>query len=161
MRNIKEEIISPALVLEELHIRFAKLEFEAEKYFTIFYGVYNKITRTFRYANAGHNCYPIKFNKYEVEPLKIKGYPITVLFDKVSYKEDEIKLELGDKILFYTDGITEATDYNEVQFGIEGILDQVQKNPDNILKEIEDKFIIHSWGEQNDDYALVLVEVID
>lgn len=161
MRNIKEEVISPALALEELHNRFSKLEFDAEKYFTIFYGVYNKITRTFTYANAGHNCYPIKFNKDEVEPLKIKGYPITVLFDKVDYKEKDIKLEVGDKILFYTDGITEARDHNDVQFGIEGILDQVKKNPDNILKEIEEKFIIHSWGEQDDDYALVLVEVIE
>lgn len=161
MRNIKEEIISPALALEELHIRFSKLEFDAEKYFTIFYGVYNENTRTFTYANAGHNCYPIKFNQSEVEPLKIKGYPITILFDKVNYKEKDIKLELGDKILFYTDGITEAKDHNNVQFGIEGILDQVQKNPDNILTEIEEKFIIHSWGEQDDDYALVLVEVTD
>ncbi len=93
--------------------------------------------------------------------MKIKGYPITVLFDKVTYKEKDIKLEVGDKILFYTDGITEARDHNDVQFGIEGILDQVQKNPDNILKEIEEKFIIHSWGEQDDDYALVLVDVID
>ncbi len=161
MRNIKEEVISPALALEELHDRFSKLEFDAEKYFTIFYGVYNKITRSFRYANAGHNCYPIKYNMAEVEPLKIKGYPITVLFDKVDYKEKEIKLEIGDKMLFYTDGITEARDHNDVQFGIEGILGQVQKSPDNILKEIEEKFIIHSWGEQDDDYALVLVEVID
>ena len=161
MRNIKEEITSPGLALEELHTRFSKLEFDAEKYFTIFYGVYNKITRTFRYANAGHNCYPIKFNQLEVEPLKIKGYPITILFNKIQYKEKEIKLELRDKILFYTDGITEARDHNDVQFGIEGILDQIQKNPDNILAEIEEKFIIHSWGEQDDDYALVLVEVID
>ncbi len=30
-----------------------------------------------------------------------------------------------------------------------------------MLKEIEEKFIIHSWGEQNDDYALVLLEVME
>ena len=161
MRNIKAEITSPGLALEELHTRFSKLEFDAEKYFTIFYGVYNKNTRIFTYSNAGHNCYPIKFNNLEVEPLKIKGYPISLLFDKIIYDEKNIKLQIGDKILLYTDGITEARDHNGIQFGIEGILDQVQKDPDNILAEIEEKFIIHSWGEQNDDYALVLVEVID
>ncbi|WP_422485635.1 SpoIIE family protein phosphatase [Gudongella sp. DL1XJH-153] len=161
MRSIKDEILSPALALEELNNRFSTLGLEADKYFTIFYGVYNKVTHRLTYSNAGHNCYPIKFNFHEIEPLKIKGYPITMLFEKVEYKEKEIKLELGDKILFYTDGITEARDHNDKQFGIEGVLETVQKNPDNILKEVEDKFIIHSWGEQDDDYALVLVEVVD
>lgn len=161
MRSIKDEVLSPALALEELHKRFSTLELEADKYFTIFYGVYNKVTHRFTYSNAGHNCYPIKFNSEEIEPLKIKGYPITLLFDKVEYKEKEIKLNLGDKILLYTDGITEARDHNDKQFGIEGVLETVQKNPDNILKEVEDKFIIHSWGEQDDDYALVLVEIVD
>ncbi len=161
MRSIKDEVLSPALALEELHNRFSTLGLEADKYFTIFYGVYNKVTHRLTYSNAGHNCYPIKFNFQEIEPLKIKGYPITMLFEKVEYKEKEIKLELGDKILFYTDGITEARDHNDKQFGIEGVLETVQKNPDNILKEVEDKFIIHSWGEQDDDYALVLVEVVD
>ncbi|MDX9917221.1 MAG: SpoIIE family protein phosphatase [Gudongella sp.] len=161
MRSIKDEITEPSLALEELHRRFSALDMEPDKYFTIFYGVYNKSTRRFAYSNAGHNCYPIKFNAREIEPLKIKGYPITMLFGEVRYKQKEVSLEIGDKVLLYTDGITEARDHNDIQFGIEGVIDTVKKNPDNMLKEIEDKFIIHSWGEQNDDYALVLLEVLE
>ena len=161
MRSVKDEVLSPALALSELHNKFSTLELEADKYFTIFYGVYNKETHKFTYSNAGHNCYPIKFNTEEIEPLKIKGYPITMLFDEVEYKEKEVKLEKGDKVLLYTDGITEDRDHNEKQFGIEGVLDTLKKNPDNILKEVEDRYIIHSWGEQNDDYAMVLVEVLN
>lgn len=161
MRSIKDEIRNPSEALEELHRRFTALDLEADKYFTIFYGVYDKETHKLTYSNAGHNCYPIKFNSGHVEPLKIKGYPITMLFGEVTYKEKEVSLEKGDKVLLYTDGITEARDHNDVQFGIEGVLETVRKNPDNMLKEIEDKFIIHSWGEQNDDYALVLLEVME
>ena len=161
MRSIKDEVLNPALALGELHKRFGALDLEADKYFTIFYGVYNKVTHTLTYSNAGHNCYPIRFNSQEVEPLKIKGYPITMLFGEIEYKEKEVKLHRGDKILLYTDGITEARDHNDVQFGIEGVLNTIKKYPDNLLKEIEDKFIIHSWGEQDDDYALVLVDVVD
>ena len=161
MRSIKDEIRNPSEALEELHKRFTALDLEADKYFTIFYGVYDKETHKLTYSNAGHNCYPIKFNSGHAEPLKIKGYPITMLFGEVTYKEKEVSLEKGDKVLLYTDGITEARDHNDVQFGIEGVLETVRKNPDNMLKEIEDKFIIHSWGEQNDDYALVLLEVME
>lgn len=161
MRGIKDEITSPSLALEELHRRFTALDLEADKYFTIFYSIYNKQTHKMIFSNAGHNCYPIKFNSREIEPLKIKGYPITMLFSEVTYKEKEVSLEKGDKVLLYTDGITEARDHNDVQFGIEGVLETVKRYPDNMLKEIEDKFIIHSWGEQNDDYALVLLEVIE
>lgn len=161
MRSIKDEILRPSHALEELHKRFIALDLEADKYFTIFYGVYNKPSHTLTFSNAGHNCYPIKFNSSEVEPLKIKGYPITMLFSKATYKEKEVSLKKGDKILFYTDGITEARDHNDTQFGIEGVLAAVRKYPDNLLKEVEDKFIVHSWGEQNDDYALVLLEIVE
>ena len=53
-----------------------KLESEVDKYFTIFYGVFNtKIPYEFRFANAGHNCIPIKYNGDNMEMLEIKGYP--------------------------------------------------------------------------------------
>lgn len=161
MRGIIENIINPSDVLTELHRTFTKLNLEIDKYFTMFYGVYNKVNHEFRYANAGHNCIPVKFNEREYELLEIKGFPICKLFDEVDYKEKKIKLCKGDKILFYTDGITEAKDHNGKEFGVRGILDTIEKNPNNLLEEIENKYIYHSWGEQNDDYALVLMEVID
>lgn len=66
----------------------------------------------------------------------------------MNYEEKEVQLNYGDKILLYTDGITEAMDYNGKQFGIEGVLETVRNHPNNLLQEIEEKFIIHSWGEQ-------------
>lgn len=160
MRGIKDDILSPSLVLSELHRKFSLLNLEPDKYFTIFYGVYNKITHEFKYSNAGHNCVPVKFNETEFELLEIKGYPIALLFDSMRYQEKRVQLVNGDKILFYTDGITEAKDHNGSEFGVEGILDTITKNPNNLLEEIENKYIYHNWGEQDDDYALVLVEVI-
>jgi len=160
MRGIKADILSPSLVLTELHRRFSLLNLEPDKYFTIFYGVYNKITHEFKYSNAGHNCIPVKFNDNEYNLLEIKGYPIAMLFDTMVYNEKKVQLVKGDKILFYTDGITEAKDHNGVDFGVEGILDTIKKNPNNLLEEIENKYIYHSWGEQDDDYALVLMDVM-
>lgn len=160
MRAIVADILSPEVVLCELHKRFSLLNLESDKYFTIFYGVYNKVTHHFRFSNAGHNCVPVKFNATGYDLLEMTGYPIAMLFDTMDYEEETIQLVAGDKILFYTDGITEAKDHKGKDFGVEGVLDTILKNPNNLLEEIENKYIYHSWGEQNDDYALVLMEVM-
>lgn len=159
MRIMKDESSSPSKALSELHDRFLSLNLEINNYFTIFYGVYNRDTGTFKYVNAGHNCLPIKYNDNTMVLLENKGYPITSLFDKIVYEEKETHLEAGDKILFYTDGITEARDSSGKEFGIEGVLDIIEKHPDNILNEVEDRIINHSWGEQQDDFAIVLLEI--
>lgn len=160
MRGIKDDILSPSKVLTELHRRFTLLNLEVDKYFTMFYGVYNKVTHQFKYANAGHNCIPIKYNDEGMELLKVSGYPIAVLFDEIVYKEQKVQLGVGDKILFYTDGITEAVGYDGVEFGVEGVMDSIRKKPDNPLKLIDKKIKNYNWGEQKDDFALLLMEVI-
>ena len=161
MRAIKDDILSPSIALSELHRRFSTLNLEVDKYFTIFYGVFNKETYQFKYANAGHNCIPIKYGNDDVELLKVKGYPISLIFNEISYEEKKIQLKKEDKILFYTDGITEAKDKSGKEFGVEGVMEAIYSKNNDILKEIEENIINHSWGEQEDDFALVLMEVIE
>ncbi|WP_353094448.1 SpoIIE family protein phosphatase [Tissierella praeacuta] len=160
MRSIKDDIVSPSATLSELYRRFSTLNLDVDKYFTIFYGVFNKKTYEFKYSNAGHNCIPIMYNKNKMTTLEIKGYPMTLLFDEILYEEKNIKLSKGDKILFYTDGITEAKDKSGKEFGIESVMKIIESHKENILNEINNNIVIHSWGEQQDDFALVLMEVI-
>ncbi|NLK44577.1 MAG: SpoIIE family protein phosphatase [Tissierellia bacterium] len=161
MRSIIEDILNPAEALAELYKRFMKLDLEVDKYFTIFYGVFDTRTYEFRFANAGHNCIPIKYNDDNMEMLEIKGYPIALLFNEMSYNEKVIRLEKNDKILFYTDGITEAKDKDGKEFGIESVIELIENHKGNILNEIENKIIDYSWGDQQDDFAMVLMEVIN
>lgn len=160
MRSIKEDILSPSVALSELYRRFSTLNLEVDKYFTIFYGVFNKTTYEFKYANGGHNCIPIKFNKDEIELLEAKGFPIVLLFDKIIYEEKTVQLEIGDSILFYTDGITESKDQEGREFGTERVLEIIKNSDGNILEEIDQTINKFSWGEQQDDFALVLIKVI-
>lgn len=160
MRAIKDDILSPSIVLTELHRRFSLLNLEPDKYFTMFYGVYNKTTHQFKYSNAGHNCIPIKYNSDGLELLKIKGYPIAMLFDELLYDEKRVELAIGDKVLLYTDGITEAKDYNGNEFGVEGVIETINNNPSNPLKDLKNKIKRHNWGEQMDDFAILLMEVM-
>ncbi len=160
MRVMKDDIVKPSKALKELHRRFLSLNFEAENYFTIFYGIYDKENRIFKYANAGHNCIPIKYNSQGLELLENKGFPISIILEEVDYQEKEIQLDLHDKILFYTDGVTEARDFSGREFGLEGVIEIIDKHPNDILNVMEDRIINYSWGEQIDDFAIVLLEVI-
>lgn len=161
MRAIKSDILSPSIALVELHRRFSMLGLETDKYFTIFYGVFNKSTYQFKYANAGHNSIPIKYNEDGLEILEIKGYPIALLFDEMMYDEKKIQLKKDDKILFYTDGITESKDKDGKEFGIESVIEIIEAHKGDLLTEIQNNIITYSWGEQEDDFALVLMEVIE
>lgn len=161
MRAIKSDILSPSIALVELHRRFSMLGLETDKYFTIFYGVFNKSTYQFKYANAGHNSIPIKYNEDGLEILEIKGYPIALLFDEMMYDEKKVQLKKDDKILFYTDGITESKDKDGKEFGIESVIEIIEAHKGDLLTEIQNNIITYSWGEQEDDFALVLMEVIE
>ena len=163
MRLMIDDPTSPSTVLEELHKRFLDLGLEAEYYFTIFYGIFNTKTKLFKYVNAGHNCMPIRYNleKEIMDVIENKGYPISSLLSEISFKEKEIQINNMDKILFYTDGVTEARDYSGREFGLEKLLDVIKKDPKDILSSIEGTVFKHSWGEIADDFALVLLEVLD
>lgn len=161
MRSIKDDILSPGCALSELYRKFKTLGLEVDKYFTIFYGVFNTKTYEFKYSNAGHNCIPIKYNNKEIEMLEIKGFPIVLLFEEMVYNEKLVQLKVNDKILFYTDGITESKDKDGKEFGIECVIDMINNHKKDILNEIEDKLKTYSWGEQQDDFAVVLMEVVE
>ncbi|HLS53430.1 MAG TPA: SpoIIE family protein phosphatase [Tissierellaceae bacterium] len=161
MRVMKEETISPSKTLSNLHKRFLSLNLGAENYFTIFYAVYNKESKILKYANAGHNCIPIKFNGGDIKLLENKGFPITMLLNNMEYEEKEVRLKNRDKILFYTDGVTEARDYSGKEFGLDNIIRILKSNTNNILDTMEDEVINFSWGEHIDDLAIVLLEVLD
>ena len=161
MRVMKDDIKSPSAALTELHKRFISLNLEPDSYFTMFYGIYNRNNHSFKYVNAGHNCIPIRFNDNDLDLLYNKGYPITSLFEKINYIEKSIQLDIGDKIFFYTDGITEARDSSGKEFGLEEVIKIIKECKEKILNVIEDKIINHSWGEQQDDFAIVLLEVIN
>lgn len=160
MRAIKNDFKSPADTLTELHKRFVDLGLESENYFTMFYGILNTETNEFRYSNGGHNCIPIYFNDDKIELMKLRGFPISYLFDEIHYVEDVTQLYKGDKVLFYTDGITEMENSKKEQFGLEGVIKVVEESKNNILNAIYKKVRKFRWGDHEDDYAVVLMEIL-
>lgn len=161
MRSIKDFIVQPSVALTELQKSFSSLDLGVDKYFTIFYGVFNAKTNQFIYANAGHNCIPIRYNSNGIEMLKTKGLPISLIFSEIYYEENEIVLEEGDKILLYTDGISEVKNAKGEEFGIDRIINIIKEENKDVLNRIIEEVEDFRWGEQKDDYAMLLMEILE
>lgn len=156
--------ISPKEVLEELTIRVDDLELSSDKYITMFYGVYNKSKKEFAYSSAGHNGYPIIYSNDCYDFIKASGFPVSVIFKDMPRKEGIIKLNQGDKILFYTDGIIETENHIREEYGEERLLNFIKKNEElekkDLLNELVREVDRFRWDEQKDDIALLLAEVV-
>lgn len=159
LRTIAKGHTSINTIMKELHKTFLSLNLDYDKYFSVFFGIYNKKTCQFNYVNAGHNSEPILMGKNgDITKLMAKGYPIANIFDNVQYDENTLNLNVGDKIFFYTDGITEAANEEGVQYGVERIIDII-KQGGNILGNIKSSLDDYC-RDHRDDYAVLMAEII-
>jgi serine phosphatase RsbU (regulator of sigma subunit) len=81
-------------------------------------------------ANAGHEYPIIKREGGDFELYKDKHCMAVGAMEGLSFKEYDIQLNMGDTIFVYTDGIPEAINKNEEQFGLDRTLSVLNKNKD-------------------------------
>lgn len=87
-------------------------------------------------ANAGHEHTVLKRKDGVAELVKYKHSPIVGMIEDAQYEEHSFKPEKGDLLFVYTDGVPEATDKDEKQFGTDRMLQILNAIPQNI--EIND-----------------------
>jgi sigma-B regulation protein RsbU (phosphoserine phosphatase) len=99
---------SPAQVLSDLNDVLYDDLTKAELFLTMFYVRYQMDTRTLRYANAGHNrALLLRMDDASCSALDAEGLVLGVRRE-VDFEERSLELAVGDRLLLYTDGITEA-----------------------------------------------------
>jgi sigma-B regulation protein RsbU (phosphoserine phosphatase) len=144
--------------MKELHRNFMTLNLDYDKYFSLFFCMYNKSTKELQYVNAGHNSLPVLLRDGEATKLEAKGYPICNIFDFVEYDVNKIRLQEKDRLFFYTDGITEAQNELGQEFGEERLINLIEKD-DNILEKLST--VLKNYSKvQKDDYAILIAEII-
>jgi sigma-B regulation protein RsbU (phosphoserine phosphatase) len=130
------------------------------KFVTFFFGLLDSRARTFTYTNAGH-CAPILVRANgEVARLETGGAVLGV-FSEWSYGQAEVALAPGDRLLLFTDGITEAEDSRELDFGEERLVELAVALRDRDAAEMKDRILERvsefTAGHFEDDATLVVV----
>jgi phosphoserine phosphatase RsbU/P len=85
---------------------------------TIFYAIWDAASETMTYANGGHNPPLLLQRNGRCRTLSADGMALGVLED-VEIAEKKVRLQPGDSVIFYTDGVTEALNEDQDEFGIE------------------------------------------
>jgi len=110
----------------------------AEKYATAFVAQLDPATHCLAWANAGHNSALLARATGEVERLAASGAPLGLMLG-AAYQACATELGPGDLLLVYTDGITEAADPDEEEFGIERLANLVHRHRAAPLIEMRDE----------------------
>jgi sigma-B regulation protein RsbU (phosphoserine phosphatase) len=138
----------------------------ANRYATFFYGHYQSDSRRLTYVNAGHNA-PILLRgglpKSEVMRLQAGGPPVGLL-PHCEYQSGHIHLEEGDLLILYTDGISEAMNLAEEEWGEDSLIQVSQQlngaSPPILLEKIfeaADQFA--ATAPQHDDMTLIVLRL--
>ncbi len=154
-----KEIVS--LLLES----YRDLSLGNEQYLTVLFCLYDKRNKELVFLNAGHNCLPVIVSKDgNVTEVEVKGLPVCNLLANPEYKIVKAPIQVGDRLILFTDGITEAFNDKKVQFGTERLLKLIQDNIELEGNELSEKIIAeverYSKKKVYDDMAVVISEFL-
>ena len=117
---------SPERILHDLNQLAQEDLAHSHRFVTLFYSDYDPKTRRLRFANAAHNPPLIwRRRRNQVERLDAPGLLIG-LQSEADYGIEQVVLESGDVVLYYTDGVTEATGFSGERFDEERLIRQLQ-----------------------------------
>ena len=132
-----------------------------ESFATAFLGIFSVDTGKLRYASAGHDPTLLVRSNDDVELLMPTGMPLGLMPEAV-YTSAETSLEVGDSLVLYTDGITEAANPEQEEFGRERLIEVCGEHrsepPKELARSIEkvvDTFV--DGVPYHDDRTLVIV----
>jgi sigma-B regulation protein RsbU (phosphoserine phosphatase) len=151
---------TPAEMLVRVNWSLCQRRIEG-RYMTLCYAVWDDIDHTLKIANAGLPK-PVFCSDGKVELLEVSGVPLG-LFQDVVYEERNLHLNAGDTVVFYSDGISEAMNAEDAEFGTERLLQIVRQHctlepaalKGKIFEAVRD---FANGSPQRDDQALVIVK---
>jgi sigma-B regulation protein RsbU (phosphoserine phosphatase) len=155
---------TPATILSNLNDLLMNDLTRAELFISMFYVKYDTATQWLTYSNAGHNQ-PLLYQISEGKCLTLDADGMIIgVKENIFFENRSILLNVGDILLLYTDGVTEATSDDGELFGIERlgrILAEVHEEPlQNIIDHIYREVIRFSDQKPlSDDVSMVALRI--
>jgi phosphoserine phosphatase RsbU/P len=155
-RSLAEACSTPGEVLTRLNQLLVD-DFPAGKFVTLVYAVLDPSNRTVTFANAGH-LHPLLIDDAGQRFLETeRGLPLGLGCG--DYSETQVSLSPGARLVFYSDGITEAVDSNEEEYGLERLAEHAQKPEASAVSIIDDVRSYASASGVRDDASVVFIGV--
>ena len=138
---------------------------DRQKFATLFYGILDTVNHQLYYSNAGHNR-PLLFSESQA-PVSLEKAGIVLSFlENYTFEEEKINLEPNDVLLIYSDGITEAMNLKNEEFGDERLISLADEYKENSAQGLIDRVVdtIRQYAgscPQRDDMTLVVIKRTD
>jgi serine phosphatase RsbU (regulator of sigma subunit)/Zn-finger nucleic acid-binding protein len=159
LRSFAPTTDSPALLCTQLNTILHN-NTTANKFITFFYGVLNLAAGAFTYTNAGHNP-PVFLSDGKIQWLK-KGGTVLSFFPEWEYTEETIVPAKNDRILLYTDGVSEAENPKREEFSEARLAWLLKEYGEHTVMETMQLLVRdireYNQGVYRDDTTLLLLE---
>ena len=161
LKSLAAEHPSPADVSKRLNdLLYANIPLH--KFITAFYAIVNIPARTLTFTNAGHN--PPLLVRANGECVRLEaGGSVLGAFPNARFAEEQIQLEHGDRLVLFTDGLTEACDPSGEQFGEQRLIELLCEQRNQTAEDLNET-LFNAAGEFcgnsfRDDAALMIVGI--
>jgi sigma-B regulation protein RsbU (phosphoserine phosphatase) len=153
---------SPRAVLENVNRLLLELG-QSQQFVSVFYGVVNRQTHQLVYARAGHDR-PLLVRGEAIFPLSGRGMVLGIFPDVPFFLSEEIlDLQPGDRLVLYTDGLTDTTSPEGQFYGLERLVQQLHQCGEVLSGDLcaaifQDLRAYQSTSEQFDDMTMLVME---
>jgi len=164
-RMLSEEKFTVGDIMIRANKRIKK-DIKSGMFVALLYAVLDGRNQILSFCSAGQTQ-PIYFSsrtgEARLQDTLGDKFPLGIL-DEADYQETQVRLEPGDRLVFYTDGIVEAMNANKEIFGFDRLLQVVREarsmNADSLLKEITNQVNKFCAGApQSDDLTVIVVSL--
>jgi phosphoserine phosphatase RsbU/P len=156
LRSLAEACCTPGEVLTRLN-KLLVDDFPAGKFVTMVYAVLDPATHTVVFANAGH-LRPLFIDDEGEHFLDVeRGLPLGLGCG--DYSETQIKLSSGSKLIFYSDGITEAENAKQEEYGLSRLAEHAIKPGASAVSIVDEVRTFANGFGVRDDASVVFVGV--
>jgi PAS domain S-box-containing protein len=152
-------VVAPSRVAERLNRQFPMDR--TRQYFTLVYGVFDPAQERFNYVIAGHPAPIVLPRLGPAVPLQGGGLPIGMI-EHATFDDEAVTLQPGDRLYFYTDGVIEALNESEQEFGHARLMTEIERLCGHPLRQgldvIAETIIGWSGSHLADDVSLLAIE---
>ena len=161
LRNQLKSIQEPAEIMNLLNEQIPEVSRKRD-FITAFYGKLNFKEHKFIFTNCGHNPPVLIRSEGNIELLESGGPSLNIVKDAV-FSSSSVKLNPGDQIIFYTDGVTEIFNSDSKEYGFDRLQKVILNSKDSSADEILNKIVesTKNFSGSNlyrDDFTLIVLK---